>query len=250
MSRPLQKKFAPDFLERLEVALSEIKLPHLKALAKSSSVHQTTLTNLFLGKDVELRTKQKIQAAIEPIDLSWLLTGEGDKYLEEKAGPEGTDYTALKQAVAEVLATDPRLRLMDQQLVNLTEFHRALEEDEGGGISLREKIETIYELCSEIRERKNTSAGGFLNVRLAGSIEGARDWKELAKMGKLDESQKVVCDLIFDELSKPIELSAEQIKAFCEIYDEKKNGRRREDVLRALHDHLVQTNDKPPASSQ
>jgi len=256
MSRVFEEKISAAFKKRLENTLGELNIPNLKQLSEKAAVHQSTLSKLLLGQNVELRTKQKAQNTISPINLEWLITGEGEKYLEEKAEPRGSDYELIKRAVAEVLATDPRLRLIDKQVEQidkraehtdkrveqLVRFHEGLSDSEKDDKPFFEKIETIYQLCREILEYKQAD-NGWLNIRLDASIEGQDYQKALPAMVDLDESKREVWDVIFDTLSRPVELSPEQIKEFCEIYDLEKSGRRREDVLRALHGHVASKSD-------
>ncbi|MBW7995350.1 MAG: hypothetical protein FVQ81_02020 [Candidatus Glassbacteria bacterium] len=104
--------------------LEELNLPHLKALSEKAIVHQSTISKLLQGSNVELRTKMKVQKSIERISLNWLITGEGEKYLEEKRQPGQLLNELLSQNAPVVLLNEilPLLRTIGENTGRLVEL--------------------------------------------------------------------------------------------------------------------------------
>ncbi len=100
---------------RLKEALIEKSIPHQGALADKAGLNRSTVGFIFKRGDGRQVNLSKIQEVLEPISLTWILTGTGEKYTD---GREQTkEITSNEIIKAPVQNDDERLLRLIKQAI-------------------------------------------------------------------------------------------------------------------------------------
>ncbi|MCE5270801.1 hypothetical protein LLH00_05905 [bacterium] len=203
--------------KRIRSVVGELNLRSEKALARKAGVHHTTLSNFLYKGTGHVDTRNKIQEAIKPINLEWVLSGEGDKYLDKpteiavESSENRGDEQQLEEIVRRVIRQEIRYflegkvkladkdhlnNLLDQAIAREQELERELELERRRRIPdldrYRRNKETIQALKENHPEYYISEDdeedfcinhlgfyGGVLSTNVMGEIERLRERRRL-----------------------------------------------------------------------